>query len=199
MLGKLYAKFWFWGLAGVLLLVIGYMWWGSSEPVLAVLAQTKIRASDVLRQDNCYWCGDRETVYEGTAGDYWQKELSADLRADLLKLKNWHLSQEKDDTLILICEKQGFCPEHQYYRHLQLGEDNKLAVFEGPLGFDQKLLWLESQYSLQDLSTDLGQALIQARNFEALSPEEQQKCREQLEFASETRLNGFLENLDELN
>ncbi|MCQ2560034.1 MAG: hypothetical protein MJ157_04920 [Clostridia bacterium] len=199
MLGKLSAKFWFCGLAGIILLVAGYMWWGSSEPVLAVLAQTEIRASDALRQDNCYWCGDRETVYEGTAGDYWQKELSADLQADLLKMKNWHLSQEKDGTLVLICEKPSFCPEHQYYRHLQLWENNKLAVFEGPLGFDQKLLWLESQYSLQDLSTDLGQALIQARNFEALSPEEQQKCRELLEFASESRLNGFLENLDELN
>ncbi len=202
MLGKLLQKVWFWILAGTGLLTLAYLGWSwHSEPVLAVLAQTEIRASDTLRQDNCYWCGDRETIYTGTAEDYWKNELSVVLRTDLTdlsKLKNWHLSREQDGSLILTYENQSFCPEHQNYRHLQLWE-NKLAVFEGPLGCEQKLLWLEEQYSLNSLPSDLRQALEKSRNLTALSPQEQQECREQLEFASEDELNGVLENLDELN
>ncbi|MGB9847320.1 MAG: BofC C-terminal domain-containing protein, partial [Desulfotomaculales bacterium] len=89
-----------------------------------------------------------------------------------------------------------FCPEHKNFRHLGISE-GFLAVFEGPLGNNQKLLRVEKNIPVSSLSPDFQTRLEQAMDFGRQLPEIQVQLRRELEFNGESALNAGLENIDE--
>ncbi|MEW6425930.1 MAG: BofC C-terminal domain-containing protein [Bacillota bacterium] len=155
----------------------------------------KVYAGTVVREEYEYLCGDVHIVYLGRA----PRELIGCDRAALERRypagDGWTI-EAGQDALVLRKQFLEFCPEHKNYRHLGISE-GYLAIFEGPLGNNQKLLRVEKKIPVARLSADYQIKLEQAMNFEQQLPGIQARLREELEFAGESALNAGLENLDE--
>jgi len=154
-----------------------------------------VYADTVVREEYAYLCGDVQVVFLGRA----PKEL---VGLDRVALEQKYPAQDgwtvekTPDTLVLKKYCREFCPEHANYRHLGISE-GFLAVFEGPLGNNQRLLRVEKKIALENLSAEYQIMLEQAMNFARQSPEIQAMLRKELEFVGESFLHAVLENLDE--
>lgn len=163
-------------------------------PVARAVGQ-EVSAGTVVREEYEYLCGDVHIVYLGRA----PQEL---IGLDRSRLEQKYPAQEgwvietAQDVLVLRKQCREFCPEHKSYRHLGISE-GYVAIFEGPLGNNQKLLRVEKRIPLASLSRDYQIKLEQAMNFDRQLPEIQTRLRAELEFAGESALNAGLENLDE--
>ncbi len=163
-------------------------------PVARAVGQV-VSADTVVREEYEYLCGDVHIVYLGRA----PREL---IGLDKSGLEQKYPSQEgwvietAQDMLVLRKQCREFCPEHKNYRHLGISE-GYVAIFEGPLGNNQKLLRVEKKIPLTSLPRDYQIKLEQAMNFDRQLPEIQIRLRAELEFAGESALNAGLENLDE--
>jgi hypothetical protein len=153
-----------------------------------------VYADTVVREEYAYLCGDVQVVFLGRA----PKELVGFNRSGLEQKYSaqdgWTIEMTPD-TLVLKKTCLEFCSKHAKYRHLGISE-GCLAVFEGPLGNNQRLLRVE-KIPLENLPAEYQVKLEQVMNFSRQSPENQAALREELEFAGESSLNAFLENLDE--
>ncbi|MBE3588040.1 MAG: hypothetical protein IMW93_05720 [Thermoanaerobacteraceae bacterium] len=172
----------------------------SAKPGLAVFrsgspAALPVEAYTTVQQEKEYLCGDVQVVFLGNA----PRELVGLDRAELEKRyppdQGWNV-QEQGRTLILHQRLEEFCPEHQNYRHLGLYE-GQLAVYQGPLGHNEKLLRVEKNLPVSSLSSDLQLKLHQATEFDRQDAQIQAILRRELEFSSEQAVNALLENLDE--
>lgn len=103
----------------------------------------------------------------------------------------------KQEEIVVQRRVLEFCSYHKNFRHLGIHQ-GKLAIFQGPLGYDQKLLRVEDNIPIVSLSATFQVKLQQAMDFLHMTPETQAKLRYELEFSNEDRLNAMLENLDEL-
>jgi len=164
-------------------------------PSVAREVEQKVSAGTVVREEYEYLCGDVHIVYLGRA----PQEL---IGLDRSSLEQKYPAQEgwvietAQDVLVLRKQCREFCPEHKHYRHLGISE-GYVAIFEGPLGNNQKLLRVEKKIPLASLSRDYQIKLEQAMNFDRQLPEIQTRLRAELEFVGEPALNAGLENLDE--
>ncbi|MCL5781425.1 MAG: hypothetical protein M1119_11145 [Firmicutes bacterium] len=170
---------------------------GAGVSILQVFAQQiqpALAPDLVIREENIYLCGDIEEVARKTVGSFGiktEKELKekyAALGFSVEIRKNEILAQRKVNE---------FCSYHRSFRHLGI-HDNKLAIYQGPLGYHQKLLRVEEPIPLNSLSAAFQVKLQQAMDFYHMTPETQAKLRYELEFSNEDGLNAILENLDEM-
>lgn len=169
------------------------------NPVLPVFGQGRAGAvapGAVLKEENSYLCGDVELVFQGPApGDMIGKD-TGQISQGYPEKEGWSLGVEDGRLIVLRKRVDGFCGEHTRYRHLGVHRD-RLAVYQGPLGYDQRLLRVEESKRLEQLPQPLRDKLIRAGEYAGLSPEEREALRVDLEFADENFLNSMLENLDE--
>jgi len=169
------------------------------KPVLPVFGQGRAEAvapGAVLKEENCYLCGDVELVFQGPApGDMIGKN-AGQISQRYPEKEGWSLSVEDGRLIILRKSVDGFCGEHTRSRHLGAHRE-RLAIYQGPLGFDQRLLRVEENKRLDQLPQTLQEKLVRAGEYKSLSPEERESLRGDLEFADENFLNSVLENLDE--
>ncbi|MCL4441004.1 MAG: hypothetical protein M1609_10600 [Firmicutes bacterium] len=169
------------------------------KPVLPVFGQGRAEAvapGAVLREENSYLCGDVELIFQGPAPGDMMGKNAGQIRQRYPEKEGWSLGVEGGKLVILRKSVDGFCGEHSRYRHLGVHRD-RLAVYQGPLGFDQRLLRVEENKRLDQLPQPLQEKLIRAGEYKSLSPEERDSLRSDLEFADENFLNSVLENLDE--
>ncbi|MCL6638891.1 MAG: hypothetical protein K6T80_04310 [Firmicutes bacterium] len=143
-----------------------------------------------------YLCGDLEELYRGPV----PRELEG-LSRDELVLRyppadGWRISAGGPRVLQVTRMVDDFCPVHAGYRHLGICH-GMLAIYQGPLGCNEKLLRVETGLPLERLSADMQLNLRQAMEFGALAGEARQRLRGELEFSGEDALNAALENLDE--
>lgn len=166
-------------------------------PVFGQEASGVVSPGAVLKEENCYLCGDVELVYQAPVpADMLGKDLKS-LRARYPEKSGWSVEMKNGKLVVLRKNIEGFCGQHSLYRHLGIHRD-RLAVYQGPLGFSHRLLRVEEKKRVEDLPAPLKEKLIRAQEFDRLSPEERSSLRADLEFVDETALNSALENLDEM-
>ncbi|MFZ5643135.1 MAG: hypothetical protein ACOY46_06065 [Bacillota bacterium] len=169
------------------------------RPILPVFGQGAVNTVSpgaVLREENCYICGDVELVFQGPASGDIVGKSAKDLRGKYSEKEGWSVGLDSDRLVVLRRSIDGFCGEHSNYRHLGIHRD-RLAVYQGPLGYDQRLLRVEENKKLDQLPPSLREKMKKARDYNTLSPEERDVLRAHLEFTDERLLNSALENLDE--
>lgn len=165
--------------------------------ILEVFAQQvrpTLAASTIIKEEHIYLCGDIEEVG--------RKNIAMTGMATEKELKDYYLSrgfklEVQGDQVIVQKKVNEFCSYHRNFRHLGQYRD-KLAIYQGPLGYQQKLIKIEENFPLNKLSEDFQVKLQQSMDFWDMTPETQAKLRYELEYASEDALNAVLENLDEL-
>lgn len=187
--------------AGIFYLALNFFVAPLLKPGLAVfnlgLAETdRVSATTTIRQENSYLCNDVELIYQGPVSG----ELTGLTREDLNKKypsgEGWTVDFRGDGLVVINHTLDDFCSRHKNYRHLGLYR-NVLAVYQGPLGYDDKLLGLEERKRLEQLPSDLREKLEMAANYGNLNEIQRDALRSELEFPDETSLNNALENLDE--
>lgn len=152
----------------------------------------------VLKKENYFLCGDVELIFQGLApGGILGKNLK-ELRGKYPESAGWSVEMKDDKMVVLRKKVDDFCGQHSLYRHLGIHND-RLAVYQGPLGFNHRLLRVEENKKLDQLPGDLREKLQKAREYDRLSPDERSALRYDLEFFDETALNSSLENLDEVS
>lgn len=187
-------------IAGAVYFTLSVLTGPATKPVLtgfpsAAREIDRVSSGTVVREEYEYLCGDVHIVYLGRA----PREVVGLDRAALEQKypagDGWTVEMGRG-TLVLRKQCREFCPEHKNYRHLGISE-GYLAIFEGPLGNNRKLLRVEKAISVEKLSPEYQIKLAQAMDFERQLPEIQALLRKELEFGSETALQAGLENLDE--
>jgi len=143
----------------------------------------------VLKKENCYLCGDVELTFQGQAPSGIIGMDLKDLRGKYPESSGWSVEMKDSKMVVLRKRVDDFCGQHSLYRHLGIHND-RLAVYQGPLGFNHRLLRVEENKKLEQLK---------AREYERLSPDQRSALRYDLEFYDETALNSSLENLDEVS
>lgn len=151
----------------------------------------------ILREENSYLCGDVELVYQAPApADLLGKDIR-ELRRKYPEKDRWSVEIKNEKLVVLRKNIDGFCGEHSLYRHLGIHRE-RLAVYQGPLGFNQRLLRVEERKKVDDLPPGLRDKLYKARDFDRLPAGDKTSLRSELEFIDENALNSALENLDEM-
>lgn len=178
----------------------GYFAGPLAKPLFPVFGQNTpgvVSPGAILKEENCYLCGDVELIYQAPApADILGRDLKS-LRAKYPEKDGWSVEMNSDRLVVLRKNIDGFCGQHSLYRHLGIHRE-RLAVYQGPLGFNQRLLRVEEKKKVEDLPRSLREKLLKAREFDRLSAEERSVLRSDLEFAEETALNSAMENLDEV-
>lgn len=158
------------------------------KPGLAVFSPSR-QAALYLQEEKEYLCGDVQVSLIDCAGDQ-----SAIIKR-YPSSEGWSV-EEKGSTIIARQRINDFCPEHKNYRHLGVHE-GFLAVFEGPLGHNERLLRVEKGIPLVHLHPDLQLKLHKAMDYERQDAETKAILKAELEFSSEQAASAFLDNLDE--
>lgn len=166
-------------------------------PLLPVSSKVAVISSGaILREENHYICGDTELVYQAPAStDFVGKGLK-EIYSKYPQAQGWNVEIKNDHMVIISKNVDSFCGQHSLYRHLGIYKD-RLAIYQGPLGFDQRILRVEENKNIDTLPGPLREKLFKSKNYKQLPPEEKNSLRSELEFSNEITLNSFLENLDE--
>lgn len=153
-----------------------------------------IRADTVIRKEIRYLCGDRVSTKIPTTSDLVGLEFAGLVRK-YPPAEGWTIDDTEKNTLILVRVEKQVCPYHRDFRHLGLS-NGFLAVYEGPLGYDQKVLQRE-EITVESLPPEMQADLSMAMNYDNQPPDTQGKLKSMYEFESEAQLNAALENFDE--
>jgi hypothetical protein len=189
--------------AAGLLIVLSYAVVPQGKPLPAIYTllsfndRPLIQPGAVLREQVEYLCGDSEIAYQGPMPRFIpgleREQLSKKYPAE----DGWMIDFQDPDMVVVSRPRDEFCPGHQMYRHLGI-YDGKVAVFEGPLGFNGRMLRVEENLPVNILPPTLQVKLKQAENYHEQPPETRVVLQKELEFTDENALNVMLENLDEL-
>lgn len=155
----------------------------------------RVSLETILTKDKEYLCGDLEKISEEIAPN---ELLHLDRKALAEKFpasEGWVVSFSNPGFLTLTMKSHEFCPLHREYRHIGLYQ-GLVAIYEGPLGFDGKLLRVEN-IPVESLDPDFRIKLEQVMDFNKLSDTTAESLRRELEFSNDESLNAALDNLDE--
>ncbi|RJX19779.1 MAG: hypothetical protein C4570_04735 [Ammonifex sp.] len=189
-----------WVLAPLLIvvaLVIIFLFLAKPVNTLAFWKKETVRPSTVVTMERVFICGDRCILSEGPAPKALLKFDARAITSHFPENAGWNVDLSLPTAVRLTSRANDFCPRHKSYRHLGVSR-GYVAVFQGPLGFNQKLLRREQRLPEGSLTPGLRERLSLGMNFAAQRPETQAQLRRELEFADEPQLNAALENLDEL-
>lgn len=172
-------------------ITVAKLWAAEEEKNMVVNENT------IMSTKNIYLCGHAEEISEKSSAYALVGIDYAELHRMFSTQDGWHVQFDSPEELILGRRVEELCLEHQDYRHLGIYHGN-LAIFQGPLGVNTLLLQV-IQRPVENLPTNLRSKLDQAKEFETLELEIQEKLKQELEFRNDKELNAALENLDELN
>lgn len=155
----------------------------------------RVSLETILIKDKEYLCGDLEKISEEIAPN---ELLHMDRKALAEKFpasEGWVVNFSNPGFLTLTMRSDEFCPLHRKFRHIGLYQ-GLVAVYEGPMGVNGKLLRLEN-IPVESLNPDFRIKLEQVMDFNKLSHTTAESLRQELEFNSDESLNAALDNLDE--
>ncbi|WP_031516088.1 hypothetical protein [Desulfofalx alkaliphila] len=170
---------------------------GLAMNVSANGADLVVSDDTVLRIKNIYTCNDEEDLGEEAAVTGLKGMTYEDLQQIFSPEDGWQVTFDSPNELVLGRMIGELCARHQQYRHLGVYQE-KLAVFQGPLGVDAVMLQV-LQRPVKDLPPAMREQLEQAKNFTDLPLQTKELLKKELEFENEKKLNAVLENLDELH
>lgn len=154
----------------------------------------RVTSNTIVTRQREFVCTDIEVITKETAAE----NLRGLTRKELVEIfspDRWEVTFTEPDSLVLTEKSDQLCPNHKNYRHLGLFQD-RLAVYEGPLGYNQKVVRVE-WIAAASLPGELQIKLQQAMDFHKQSGAAIEKLRHDLEFSTEEALNAALENFDE--
>ena len=151
-------------------------------------------AETVIKKEIRYVCGDRVSTRIPTTSDLIGQEFASLVRK-FPPEQGWAIDDTVENTLLLVRSEKQVCPYHQDFRHLGVSDGN-LAVYEGTLGYNQKVL-LREEIAVSGLPLELLTDLNTAMDYNNQSPDTQGKLKAMYEFETEGQLNSVLENFDE--
>jgi len=155
-----------------------------------------VKSTTTVRMENKYTtCGDVEVYYRGPA----ERDLIG-LDENRLQMRyprqeGWSVAVQSGEVVITR-EIEGLCGMHREYRHLGIHK-GQLAVFQGPLGYDEILLRTETGINVNLLPEAWLDKLNKVSSFANLTADEKLDLQNTLEFTDEQALNATLENFDE--
>jgi len=153
-----------------------------------------IRPDTVIRKEIRYLCGDRVSTRIPTTSDLVGLDF-ASLVSKYPPEAGWSIDDTVKNTLVLARMEQRVCPYHQDFRHLGI-HDGFLAVYEGPLGHDYKVLQRED-INVSSLPPEIQEDLKMAMDYNNQIPDTQGRLKLLYEFETDAQLNSVLENFDE--
>ncbi|AGL01236.1 hypothetical protein [Desulfoscipio gibsoniae] len=155
-----------------------------------------INSNTIIRQENKYSaCGDVEIYYRGPATHDLIGLDEQRLQMKFPRQDGWDVAVQGDEVVITK-QIEGLCGMHKEYRHLGITDD-QLAVYQGPLGYDDILLRLETSININLLPESFLNKLKKSNDFASLNADERLDLQNALEFTDEQSLNTLLENFDE--
>ncbi|MGQ9512341.1 hypothetical protein [Thermodesulfitimonas sp.] len=193
------GRFW-WVLLSLVVaggLFVFYLLSASPTGSLSFWKRERVSPHTVVITEREFICGERELLSEREAPRELVGLRLAQLRERFPVSAGWRIEANLPAALRLVQKVDRFCPVHRRYRHLGL-KDGWMAVFEGPLGFNQRVLRCEKDLPETALTPGLREKLHRAMRFRKQPMAVQLELRQELEFRSEAALNAALENLDEL-
>jgi hypothetical protein len=167
------------------------------ESVTGRRVTSVVKPYTTIKKANEYTCGDVEVYYRGPAPS---ELIGLDHSRLLMKFPEqagWKI-EDQGDEIVITRKVDGLCGMHKEYRHLGL-YNGRLAVYQGPLGYDGILLRVEESIKVEALPEPLLGQLRKAADFNRLNQSEQLELKNAIEFPEETTMNNVLENLDEYN
>lgn len=166
----------------------------SSKNNQFALVKPTIKANTVIKKEIRFVCGDRVTTSLPVASNLVGLDF-AGLSKKFPPEQGWSIDDSKKDKLTLIHIEERVCPYHQGFRHLGVSE-GYLAVFEGPLGYNQKILQRE-EIAFNSLTPDMQSDLNLVMDYNRQPSDIRAKLNSAYEFDTEAQLNSVLENFDE--
>jgi len=173
--------------------------WPMYKPLSAAegaagIAKPVIKKDTVIRKEIRYLCGDKVSTPIPTTTALIGLGFTS-LVKKYPPEAGWNIDDTVNNTLILARLEKRVCPYHQDFRHLGIS-DGFLAVYEGPLGYNQKVLQREDvdiNNLPMEMQTDLGMVM----DYDNQTPDVQGTLKTSYEFETEALLNSVLENFDE--
>jgi len=170
-----------------------YKPWAAARSAAGIVKPT-IRKDTVIYREIRYLCGNRVRTKIPTSSALIGLDFT-----DMVKRyppeESWYIDDSIKNTLILARMENRVCPYHQDFRHLGIS-DGFLAVYEGPLGFNGKVLQRED-IGVESLPPEIQQELTMAMDYDNQTPDVQGMLKSTHEFETEAQLNTALENFDE--
>lgn len=155
----------------------------------------KVTDETFVIKEKEYLCGDLEKTWEGAAPEDLIGTDKRTLAERFPSSEGWAVYFTDPRYLTITSKIDEFCPIHRTYRHLGIYH-NMVAVFEGPIGYNEKVLRVEN-IPVDTLNPDFRIKLEQAMDYKKLAHRAGENLRDELEFNSDEALNAALENLDE--
>lgn len=175
----------------------GYQEISKESVTKTVYEKPEIKDSTIIDQEIIYLCGDRMVTRIPTTKDLVGIDYEGLLK-NFSPEDGWTIDDSTSNMLTLSRVENDICPLHQNYFHLGIHQ-GKLAVYFGPLGYDEKLLKVEN-VSVENLPQELQEALESAKNFGKETLAKKSELKRSLEFPSEKNLNDAILKLwDELD
>lgn len=153
-----------------------------------------IQKNTKITKELIYICGDKVRSRIPTTSQYIGMNF-ASLSKMFSPANGWSIDDTIKDNLVIAKVEQNLCPYHKQFRHLGIDQDY-LAIFEGPLGYNHKVLQRENIF-VNSLPMELQKDLHAAMAYNQQSSDIQGKLKSTYEFASEAQLNTAMENFDE--
>lgn len=154
----------------------------------------QINKNTVIEEEIRYICGDKVKTKLPTTSQLIGLDFSA-LVKKYPPEQGWSINDTVNNTLVLAKLDQDLCPFHRGFRHFGLDKEY-LAVYEGPLGYNQKVLHRED-ITVGSLPEEMQNDLRRAMDYRNQSPDIQNNLKASYEFANENQLNEAMENFDE--
>ncbi|PKM80960.1 MAG: hypothetical protein CVU89_11485 [Firmicutes bacterium HGW-Firmicutes-14] len=153
-----------------------------------------IREDTVIFEEIRYICGDKVKTRIPTTSDLIGLGFS-ELVGKYPPEAGWSIDDGVENTLVLARLEERVCMYHQDFRHLGIS-DGFLAVYEGPMGFNQKVLQRDN-VNISNLPPEMQEELNMVMDYDNQAPDTQAKLKYSFEFETEAQLNQVLENFDE--
>ncbi|MFZ5640041.1 MAG: BofC C-terminal domain-containing protein [Bacillota bacterium] len=170
----------------------GFM--SNPEPAAKKYVKPTVKADTRINKEIRYACGDRVTTTIPTVSEF----IGLDYRGVAKKFpaaEGWVIDDTVPNILTIYRNDPGICPYHKDFRHMGIA-DGYLAVYEGPLGYNYKVLQRED-IRVSNLPPEMQQLLQAAMDYRSQPADIQAQLKHGMEFETEERLNTMLENFDE--
>lgn len=154
----------------------------------------QINSNTIINKEIRYICGDKVTTKIPTTSSLVGLDF-ASLVKKFPAQQGWNIDDSRKNVLTLARVEKRVCPYHQDFRHLGIS-DGFLAVYEGPLGYNQKVLQREN-ISVSKLPLDVQANLKRAIDYNYQTQDNQGRLKLIFEFENEEQLNSTLENFDD--
>jgi hypothetical protein len=158
------------------------------------LFKPRVTADTVVNWEKIYACKDIEVLRNELASKD-MIGLNSDELAAQYPPDAWKITFHGSNLLTMSEQSEELCSIHKDYRHLGIFQD-RLAVYEGPLGYNEKIVRVES-INILNLPEEMQIKLRQAMKYEKQAAPIAEKLRHEFEFKTEDALDAALENIDE--